>query len=180
MSSLGFSLQPFSPATSPGGQAITGRIEKRSSTLAIQYVMEGQQAALAIPPLANIPSRKQRLWEETCFEFFLDPGGSKGCYWEFNLSPAGHWNVYRFSDYREGMREEPSVTAVPFSLLNDQHSLQVYLELDLSPIIPPDCSLRVGISAVIKTKDGLLSYWALKHPGPRPDFHHRDGFSIDL
>ena len=64
---------------------------------------------------ADMPARRDRLWEETCFEFFLAVKNSPR-YWEFNLSPAGHWNVYRFADYRQGMQEEPAFASLPFSV----------------------------------------------------------------
>lgn len=180
MSSLDFILQPFAPAISPAWLEITGRVERRSSLLAIRYALLGQLADLAVPPPAETPSRRHRLWEETCLEFFLAHEGSKGSYREFNLSPSGHWNVYIFSDYRDGMREEPNITALPFRVFYDKHLMQIHLELDLSSMIPTDCTLQIGISAVIVRRDGVMSYWALKHPGPRPDFHHRDGFGIQL
>ena len=34
----------------------------------------------------------------------------------------------------------------------------------------------IGLTAVIETADGQLSYWALQHPAARPDFHHRGGW----
>jgi hypothetical protein len=36
------------------------------------------------------------------------------------------------------------------------------------------------LSAVIEAADGTISYWALKHPSDRPDFHHADSFAIQL
>ena len=32
----------------------------------------------------------------------------------------------------------------------------------------------------IEETDGTLSYWALAHPSPKPDFHHPDGFVLEL
>ena len=40
--------------------------------------------------------------------------------------------------------------------------------------------LKLAVSAVIEEVDGQLSYWALTHPGERPDFHNPDGFVLDL
>jgi hypothetical protein len=28
------------------------------------------------------------------------------------------------------------------------------------------------------TENDALSYWALRHPASRPDFHHRGGFTL--
>ena len=40
--------------------------------------------------------------------------------------------------------------------------------------------LRLGLSAVIEDKAQVLSYWALKHPAEKPDFHHAAGFVVAL
>ena len=36
----------------------------------------------------------------------------------------------------------------------------------------------LGLSAVVETRDGDLSYWALHHRAGRPDFHHPDAFAL--
>ena len=38
--------------------------------------------------------------------------------------------------------------------------------------------LRLALSPVIE--DGALSYWALRHPPGRPDFHHQDAFTLEI
>jgi hypothetical protein len=38
----------------------------------------------------------------------------------------------------------------------------------------------VSLTAVIEAADGTLSYWALRHPAPQPDFHHPGGFVLTL
>lgn len=40
--------------------------------------------------------------------------------------------------------------------------------------------LQIGLSAVIATKEGAISYWALAHPPGKPDFHHKDCFALKL
>lgn len=37
-----------------------------------------------------------------------------------------------------------------------------------------------AITAVIEEADGTKSYWALAHPVEKPDFHHPDGFVLEL
>ncbi len=59
-------------------------------------------------------------------------------------------------------------------------TLRLTLEVDLARIVPADRPLEVAIAAVIQAPDGRLTYWALTHPGPRPDFHRRDGFLIAI
>ena len=78
------------------------------------------------------------------------------------------------------MQEETAFTALPFSVQLHPDSLQLSLEVDLDKIVPADQALKIGISAVIKTINGRMTFWALTHPGPQADFHRRDSFIIDL
>jgi len=48
------------------------------------------------------------------------------------------------------------------------------------PLEPGAAALRLGASAVLETRDGVLSYWALAHPAARPDFHAAGGFTLRL
>lgn len=179
MNSKSFSLKPLPSAGVPPHVTITGNVGRLSNTLLLSYALLCPLAELAIPGQADMRERKNGLWEETCFEFFLGPRKSDR-YWEFNLSPAGHWNVYRFTSYRQGMQEEPAFTSLPFSVRIRPASLLLSLELALDKIIPEEQALEVAVSAVIKTTNGRIIYWALAHPGPRPDFHRRDSFIIGL
>ena len=179
MNGQDFSLQPFSPTGPLPSCRITGRINRRGDTLSIRYDLRGALAELVIPAPADLPSRKHRLWEETCFEFFLGVKDSPQ-YWEFNLSPSGHWNVYRFDGYRQGMAEETAFTSLPVSVRRRPDLLSVALELEIDRIVAADQPLAVGLAAVLRFRDQGLTYWALTHPGPQADFHRRDSFLIDL
>ncbi len=143
MISLSFSLEPFPSADILPRLKITGNIIRRSGTLAISFELSGPLAELVIPAPEDIPSRKSALWEETCFEFFLSVKNSDK-YREFNLSPSGHWNVFRFESYRKGMQEEPAFSSLPFSVQRQPDSLQLSLELDIDKIITADQILKVN------------------------------------
>lgn len=150
---------------------------------------------LDIPATASHPGRKDSLWENTCFEFFLAPAGSLH-YWEFNLSPSGDWNVYRFDAYRRGMRVEDSFSDFPFRVHRDPDILAVTGRFAWDSVLGavaagaggtapsnghPDLrALDAGISAVLKGRNGQISYWALTHCRERPDFHARESFIIRL
>ena len=179
MTGWDFSLQPFSPLAPPLTIKITGHIARRRRQLAIRYDLRGDLTELVIPAPAAMPARRHGLWEETCCEFFLGVKDSPG-YWEFNLSPDGHWNVYRFTGYRQGMAEETALTPPPMSVRRRPDSLELGLELDVGGIVSADQPLMVGIAAVIELAGTRLTYWALIHPGPEPDFHRRDGFLVEL
>lgn len=179
MKSHSFSLKPFPSNGLLPHLEITGDIARSSNKLSISYELSGPLAELMVPAPADVRLRKNGLWEETCFEFFLAPVTSER-YWEFNLSPSGHWNVYRFTSCRQGMREETAYVALPFSVLLYSDFLKLSLEVELDKIVPADQSLNIGISAVTKTLNGRMTFWALSHPGPQPDFHQRDTFIIDF
>jgi hypothetical protein len=174
-----FLLHPFPGEAYPAGLAIGGSVARRADTLSIRFEVRGNLSKVSIPAAAEEPRRRDRLWEETCLEVFLATPDS-GRYWEFNLSPAGHWNVYRFTHYREGMREEPAFTALPFAVRIGPDSLELPMALDAGTIIPAGETIEAGVAAVIKMIDGGKSHWAPVHPASRPDFHRREGFALTI
>ncbi|MDJ0799322.1 MAG: DOMON-like domain-containing protein [Calothrix sp. MO_167.B12] len=173
-----FSLQPFTPIHHLDLQ-IHGNITRNHNTLGINYVFQGDLEKIDIPTPADIPTRQHELWQATCFEFFLGIKHSPH-YWEFNLSPTEDWNIYRFDDYRQGMQEETAITSLPFTLHRQPETLQLSLQLDLHKFIAPEMNLDIGITAVVKDVNGVITYWALKHSGEEADFHLRNSFTIDL
>jgi hypothetical protein len=171
-----FSLIPFTRDNAPAIQ-ITGEIERQQNQLSIEYKLQGQ-APIIIPQIVDTPSRQGNLWEYTCCEFFLGLENSTQ-YWEFNLSPSGHWNVYRFLNYRQNLVEETAFDSLPFQVSQEKEALQLKLEVNLSKIIFEQ-SLEVGISTVVEDEQGNLSYWALNHFAKEADFHQRNSFALYL
>jgi len=172
-------LLPFPGEHVPPDVRLTGAIARQANRLTIGYTLRGNLAALVIPATAENPLRQHDLWEGTCFECYIAAKDAPD-YWEFNLSPAGHWNVYRFADYRQGMREEPAFAALPFIARRQPEALTLDLELDLARLVSTDARLQVAISAVVEDQNGNLTYWAVAHCGPEPDFHRRDSFIVEL
>jgi len=144
--------------------------------LALTFVLQGDLASLRIP--AQRPGRRvDELWRHTCFEAFLMAGDGPG-YREYNFSPSGEWAAYAFRDYRQA-----DVTAdEPAPVVRVQRSAQrLALEAEVPFALPPLYrSIRLGLSAVVEAADGGLSYWALRHPPGKPDFHHADAFALQL
>ncbi|PLZ98304.1 hypothetical protein CEN50_11860 [Fischerella thermalis CCMEE 5268] len=179
MNQQNFSLQSFPTDKSLPNLQITGNIARYGNQLNLCYTLSGDLEEIAIAPLSNTPQRKHELWEDTCFEFFLGIKNSQQ-YWEFNFSPAGHWNIYRFNGYRQGMQEETAFTTLPFIVQHQSDTLVLALDMDLSGIVSEEQALEVAITTVIKYRDGEVSYWALTHQGKEADFHLRDSFMIEL
>jgi hypothetical protein len=179
MSDCTFSLVPFPSSDRLPDIKITGKIARRLNILSIHYNLHGNLAEVDILTQADRPNRKDNLWEDTCFEFFLGVKDSER-YWEFNLSPSGHWNIYRFDAYRQGMQEELAFVEIPFNIQKRSDSLLLSLDLDLDRIIPEDQVIEVAISTVIRLKDDQIFCWALVHPGKQADFHCRDSFTLEF
>jgi hypothetical protein len=178
MTEQSFTLQPFALDDALGDIYIEGNLRRQANTLAIHFAMSDPASIVSLSPTA-LPTRKHGLWKETCFEFFLGVEGSEH-YWEFNLSPARHWNIYRFEGYRQGMQDELAWDALPFEVQQHSGTVTLDLELDLSPIAITQQNLELAIATVILLKTGATSYWALTHSAPEADFHHRNSFTIKL
>jgi hypothetical protein len=174
-----YTLKPFPGEENRLDLKIPGTIGRRGNTLSLGFALLGDLSELVIPSPEDSPGRRDRLWEETCLEFFLAEKGSVR-YWEFNLSPAGHWNVYRFTSYRKGMREEPAFGSLPFRVLTEPGAIRLSLDLGIGEIIQAGKTIEVSIGAIVKSVAGETSHWACVHPGPLPDFHRRDGFTFIL
>lgn len=149
----------------------------RDGLLSLNYFVRGDAGAVLMPP-AEEPSRTDGLWKTTCYEAFIRTPGSEA-YSEINLSPSGQWAAYVFDRYRTGMREAP-LQLREFVVAPPALGLGALLDLSRIDVLAPTGPWRVALTAVIEETSGAKSYWALAHPPGRPDFHHPDGFALDL
>jgi hypothetical protein len=173
-----FNLHPFPTDGIIPQVEISGLIDRSGNLLSIEYLLQGDLDKVAIDSPTSTPTRKLELWTATCFEFFVGVAGSPN-YWEFNLAPTGDWNVYSLDNYRQNLRSEIAFTSLPLTI-DRSNNLRLQLEFDLSQIIAADLQLEVAITAVIKSTQNDISYWALTHTGTEADFHRRDSFAIEL
>ena len=178
-SGQGFQLVPFGLGAK-GGRAVEGRLAREGEGLRLEVAVHDPAATLRIPAPAPQPRRREALWQATCLELFLGVPGEER-YREFNLSPSGDWNVYQLDGYRRGLRPDPFWTALPGTREAEEGGV---LRLTLATPLPPELAaaplLEAAVTAVLQSHDGPCDYWALRHPGPEPDFHHRDGFALRI
>ena len=119
---------------------------------------------------ANSPSRSDFLWEQTCFECFFDTGDK--AYFELNATPNGHYNLYRFDDYRtpntqpptwaDGSIEQLDGTLAEYQSYHFDVKMDAILAMDIIYINP----------TAIFYQDGKPHFFAVKHTSP-PDFHNK-------
>jgi len=164
-------------------RGISARVSRAAEgSLAVTYVVEGELDRLRVPS-PRAPRIAGRLWEHTCCEIFVACKGLPG-YHEFNLSPSGEWAEYAFDGYRIPRVGESAAAApapqVAVRGAPGRLELDAVIRLDRLSAQHPGAELSLGLSAVIEDSDGALSYWALRHPPGKPDFHHPEAFVLDL
>ncbi|MDR7148899.1 hypothetical protein J2W49_000827 [Hydrogenophaga palleronii] len=151
----------------------------------LRYEVRGDLSALLIPEPAS-PGPADGLWQHTCFEAFVAERGA--AYQEFNFSPSGQWASYRFSAERVRDTAAESASAakslpppsVAWHCTPEVLVLEAWLPVSALHTYASGQPLDLGLTAVIETRDQQLSYWALRHPGAKPDFHHRQGFALQV
>jgi hypothetical protein len=154
--------------------------QNHDGQLAVSYMLAGNVDRLRIP-VAVTPQRADGLWRHTCFEAFIAVEGV-GDYYEFNFSPSGEWAAYAFQGYRDGAALDDTGLNPGIILRAASHRFELdgVIRLNRLAAIVPTAALRVGFAAVIEERGGALSYWALRHPPGKPDFHCRDSFLLKL
>ncbi len=177
MTAVDFVLAPYPGLPAPDGVRVAGSAARSGAVLQLAWRLEDPTGALALPGPAARPERRRALWEATCFEFFLASPERPG-YWEFNLAPAGHWNVYRFEAYRAGMTEEAAFEALPFSVSSGPASFDVSVRIDTTDLGLAAAPWRLAVATVVAEPGGRVSFWALSHPAAEPDFHHPAAFQL--
>jgi hypothetical protein len=128
-----------------------------------------------LPPRAG-----DRLWQHTCFEIFI--ARRMPSYHELNFSPSREWAAYAFSDYRNGAPLAGDSLDPHIAVCISANRLELEATVRLQRLSPPLVAgkLSFGLSAVIEDAEGRLSYWALRHPPGKPDFHHPQAFALEL
>lgn len=151
-----------------------------AGVLEFSFSLEGDLARLRIPQ-RRPPRRAERLWQHTCFEAFIGRMDSPA-YHELNFSPSGEWAVYAFRGYRdrEPLADDEYEPRIAVRHARERLELGAVIALDRVSLIQERALLKLALSAVIEEESGALSYWALKHPPGKPDFHYPDAFALEL
>jgi len=150
------------------------------TSLSCRYTLRGDTARLQLPQV-GAGRRADGLWRHTCFEAFVAVAGTAG-YYELNFSPACDWAAYRFDGYRTGMCAATLDQAPGLQVRRSSDALELMATVYLAGLAPlcHAAALRLALAAVIEENDGRLGYWALWHPPGNPDFHHPEGFTLEL
>lgn len=171
-------LRPY-PASPPCPiDAIAVRVShENGGGLRLRFELVGKFHQIAVPG-PRAARMADGLWAHTCCEAFVGLPGSPA-YREFNFSPSGEWAIYDFDAYRQ--RSAAGIVPPAPLIASRLAADRLVLDATVAPAaLPQGSPLELGLTAVVEAADGTLSYWALHHPGARPDFHLRDAFTLTL
>ena len=175
-------LSPFAAYPASAARRISVRVTRpEPARLLLEYELQGDPAGVAIARIADevdgltVPTHG--LWRHTCMELFVCDA-PRGPYLEFNFAPRGQWAAYRFSGYRAGMAPLTGIRPPRIELRTTSDALLLSADVAL----PADLATgsQLGLAAVVEDVGQQLSYWALRHPGDRPDFHRPDSFVLEI
>jgi hypothetical protein len=178
MSSIVLTAHPSAPNDDVRSLAAQLRAEQ-PDILVFQYSLVADMSRVRVPP-CGASGRADALWKHTCFEAFVAARDAPG-YHEFNFSPSRDWAVYRFSAYRKEMSPAEIGRAPEIFVRRRDDGLELESVVRIGHLADLDVRhLRVALAAVIEDEHGRLSYWGLRHPPGKPDFHHPNGFALEL
>jgi hypothetical protein len=158
------------------------RVSARRSAngeLQLTFRLEGDVPRVQIP-MRDASRVGKELWRHTCFETFIAVEGQPA-YHEFNFAPSKEWAAYAFRSYRDGDLLSNEMMCPNIAVRSTATSLELdaVIRLDALSALHQRAALRIGLAAVVEASDGI-SYWALRHPAGKPDFHYAGGFALLL
>ena len=153
---------------------------EKPDILVFHYSLAADMSRVRVPS-SGVGGPADALWKHTCFEAFVAAADAPG-YHEFNFSPSHDWAIYRFSAYREGMARAEMGGAPEISIRRGDGELELDSVVRVGHLsdLRDARHLRVAMAAVIEDDTGALSYWGLRHPPGKPDFHHPSGFALEV
>jgi hypothetical protein len=152
----------------------------KPAVLFCDYTLHADMAQVRLPE-ARGGSPVDGLWQHTCFELFVGLPQAEP-YYEFNFSPAGDWAAYRFAAYRESTGAARVAPPPNLQVYRNAERLELSATVSVGALaeLAEAPVLRVALTAVVEDSAGELSYWSLRHAAGKPDFHHADGFVVEL
>jgi len=156
--------------------SVVGAIEQQAPhTLNVGFWIRDPNQLIIWPQEVAAHPRQDFLWEDTCFEIFIGVH-DEDFYREINLSPSQAWQTYQFEEYRYPESMPPLVAYdIELNHLKRTH-YGLNLSLDLGQFMQQHrlkwANLYLGLTAVLKTKDGM-QYYAMQHSGKNADFHNK-------
>jgi hypothetical protein len=157
-------------------RAIRVIVRRTLLELELGFRLDGDIAHICLAPRGLT-----ELWRHTCFEAFVAIDG-QASYHEFNLAPSHEWQIYAFRAYRDLIPLVCSSSSPIVATNSTANRLELDARIALTGLsaMHAHSSLRLGLSAVIESRNRFLSFWVLSHPAAKPDFHNAAAFALRL
>jgi hypothetical protein len=162
-----FEIVPFVPC--PGVTKLSGNVSRTNNQLSVEF-LPMVLTDILWPARDSQPKRLDNLWQFTCFECFVGTN-REASYLEINASPEGHWQAYHLSDYRTNLQPSKDTHVTVRTKSSAQALSSIGMRVDISDPAFVTEDWQISVSAVLKSKSGVLHFFAATHPHDRPDFH---------
>ncbi|MDB5039046.1 MAG: hypothetical protein JWQ35_2574 [Bacteriovoracaceae bacterium] len=182
MSSQKLKLIPFGKHSDGSKYSLEAEVVFTESKLKIIYLLRGNLEDLIIVPKKTGAGQIDDLWKSTCFEAFISKKKSFR-YIEWNFSSSQEWGFFAFESYRKAAPEKLIQSAPEMRIKRSKADFVMEINLNLKEndsFFENADPYEMGLSVVLKSRDGKQSYWAISHSGTKPDFHLRDTFKVQL
>jgi hypothetical protein len=173
-------LKAFNPPKD--NLALRSRVWVEVGVLKVAFELTGDLEKVLTSSPEEIPSRVIGLWKSTCFEMFIKNKKSEE-YFEFNCSTANNWNVFYFPKQKAALKEFLPIANLASSSVQNKDSITVSFWIDLVKFPTSfwiEGEMNCGLTTVLESDSGELSYWALKHLDTKPNFHMEKSFIYQL
>ena len=113
--------------------------------------------------------RADELWKATCFELFLANSKIQS-YYEINISPTLHWNIYRLAKYRAEPKELMVSNEPLIELREDKKHYEIDFELECKELDLAEFD-QYNLAVILLNRENEREFWTVNPVGESPDFH---------
>ena len=118
--------------------------------------------------------RANELWKATCFELFLANSKTQS-YYEINISPTLHWNIYYLDTYRAEPKEVIVSSEPLIKIREDKQSYEIDFELKCEALDLEEFD-QYNLAVILLNVENERKFWVVNPVGESPDFHNRGSF----
>ena len=163
-------LKPYSKKNE---LTIEGILTLSSNKISLHFKITGVLKNYQFPQIDKL-KRANELWKATCFELFLANSKTK-IYYEINISPTLHWNIYRLETYRAEPKELIVSSEPLIEIREDEESYEIDFELECKELNLAEFD-QYNLAVILLNIENEREFWAVNLVGESPDFHDRGRF----
>ncbi len=152
---------------------IESTLTLNANKISLHFKISGAIKKYQFPQKEEL-KRASELWKATCFELFLANSKTQ-TYYEINISPTLHWNIYRLEVYRAEPKEFVVSSEPLIKSREDKEHYKIDFELACKELDLAEFD-QYNLAVILLNKQNEREFWAVNPVGESPDFHDRRGF----